>query len=241
MRTLAKILLIPAGIAAIAMLFQSCTKQFPIEQSVLIDLTEDSFLVKPDAQQHKKLFTGGNELWSGFNFRISAITDVVYNPVHEASIPPACELTSNRYSRKKQLKSFYSQVDSAFKTVLDTPPGKTRSSIYFPMAMEVNRLFKSRAQRKILVAYTDLMEHTSMVSFYDKNILNLIKNDPDSVRRILETEALLPDLSGIAIYFVYQPRNAAESMVFLTVSEFYRNWLESMGAKVVIGANFLGQ
>lgn len=242
MKTIAQIIFIIIGIIAVAMLFQSCTnEQYSVEQSVLVDLTEDSFLVKPNAEAHKKLFENNRGLFDGFRFRVMAITDVEYNPVYESSVAPTCELISNLYNRKKEMKVFYAKNDSAMKTVLETTAGKTKSSIYFPMVMELNRLSKANARRKILTIYSDLNEHTALVSFYDKKILNLLKSEPEAVRRILEAEVSLNDLSGIEIFFVYQPREAKESADFRTISAFFKNWLEEKGAKVSISGNLSSQ
>lgn len=225
------------GVIAISLFFQSCTGQpYSVEQSVLVDLT-DSFLAKPDVEMHRKLFEN-KDVWNGYRFRISTITDINYNAAQGADIAPDCKYLSNIFKRKKKMKIFYEEMDSAFASILQTPSGKTKSTVYFPMTLELSRLSKSEAQRKILTVYSDLMEHSSLVSFYDKKIVQMLKESPDSVKKVLETQISLPNLSGIDVYFVHEPRNAEESNVFFIVSGFFKKWFESQGAKVNIGANF---
>ncbi len=230
------------AIISSALLFSACNSGQTIsEQSVLIDQTEDTFLVKPDQSHHKNLFELKDDLWSGKRFRVIAINDVDFNPVFQAEILPACEYLSNYYKRKRELTNFYVEVDSALGKVLENSAGKTSSSIYIPLTMELNRLFQSKADEKTLVIYSDLMEHTSLISFYEKAVLKLMNTNPDSLRKILEQEGNLPDLSSIQIHIVYQPRDANESAVFRQVADFYQDWFESKGAKVNIGANLIGQ
>lgn len=238
MTTILKISLIPLGIIGIALLFQSCANpQVTIEESILVDKTEDSFQVVPEIEPHLKLFEENSNLWEGKRFRISVITDVGYTRFEEATMTPACEMLSSLPERRKESKAFREKMVMAMDTVNKLPAGKTKSVVFFPIGKELIRLTKSEAERKILVAYTDLFENTSQISFYDKKILDLLRTDSDSLKRILEIETPLPDLSGIEIYIVNEPRNTAESADFQTVSHFFRTWLESKNAKVTIGAS----
>ncbi|MBI4946488.1 MAG: hypothetical protein HY840_08820 [Bacteroidetes bacterium] len=219
--------------------FYSCnTNAYSVSETVMLDKT-DSFLAVPDSTAVRNSFHTSTDLWQGYEFRLLMLSDVDFNSVHEANLAPACEYISNYYDRTDESKMFLLKIDSAFEKVKSVPSGRNYSSLYLPIAVELKRLSESTAKRRILVVYSDLMENTSLISFYKSEKFQLIKTNPNSVRRILESEIPMPDLKGIEVYLIYQPQNNYDSELFREVSGFYKKWLESKGAKVNIGANLI--
>lgn len=239
MKTLTQILIIALLSIAAVFMFQSCSdNNYDTDASVLFDRT-DSFLARPDTNAIKKLFPMENSLWHGYRFHLMTLSDVDFNPTYEAEIAPACEYLSNLYGRKDEAQVFYKSIDSAFSKALAQPEGKPHSSLYIPLAIELKRLSQSTARRRMLAAYSDLMENTSVISFYKAGNFKLLKENPDSVKKIFENEIPLPNLSGIEIHFVYEPKDEQQNDLFRAVSGFYKAWLENKGAKVNIEANLI--
>ncbi len=225
----------------LSMLLVSCNNNntYSIEATVIVDQTEDTFLAKPDLNAIKQLFPADSDPWQGYYFRMLAITDVDYNPVFQAEIAPACEYLSNSYDRNDEVQKFFLEIDSAFQKTNAVPSGKTRSSIYIPLARELKHLSESTAKRRVLIVYSDFMEYSFLTDFYKKTMLEKMEDNPETIQQMLEKAAPLPDLKGIEIKIIYQPRNNAESKQFDIVSGFYKNLLESKGATVTIGANLI--
>lgn len=228
------------GLTASVLLY-SCEaeREYTVSVTVLVDQTEPGFLSQPEAGAIKTMFRSNDSLWQGFHLRLLALSDVDLNPAVQADLPPECQFLSNNYSRKDRVKKFSTDIDSSFEKILSAKPGKINSSIYSPLADELKRLSETKAKQRVLVIYSDLMEHSALADFYQKKQLQHLKTAPDSVRQELEKRTPLPVLTGITVHIIYQPRSAAENEQFHIVSEFYKGILEQKGAQVSIGANLV--
>jgi len=207
-----------------------------IEVSVLRDVTE-LHLSQPMANEILPLYGLDIQKWSGGDFHFANISDVSYNQTKEAHLTTANQWLSNEYDRTKQVKLFYSSITQILTDAQKDTIGRWHSSIYVPLANELNRLSQSTSKRRILLVYSDLMENDLSLSFYNKRTLSLLASNPGVVRKQLESIASLNNLSGIEIHLLYQPPNAESDMQFKIVSGFYKQLLESKGATVSISAN----
>lgn len=241
MKTTTTIIGITLLAIASSLLLYSCDmdNHYSVEESVLVDHTEDTFLAKPDKEAIKQGLDADKDIWQGYKYRMITITDVDYNPVYQAEILPDCEYLSNSYNRNDEVQKFFLEIDSAFQKTNDLTSGKMRSSIYIPLARELKHLSESTAKRKVLIIYSDLMEYSFLADFYKKTTLEKLENNPEVIEQILEKALPLADLKGIEVMIIYQPRNNTESRQFGIVSVFYKHLLENKGAKVTIGANLI--
>lgn len=211
------------------------------EYAVLIDQTDSTFTVPDTADVYSHLGLDTN-IWAGVNFTLARIKDVSYVP--HASIVLAKggnRLSSNQYARKRQAAAFKAKLADLFDSVRREAPGKPNSSIYLPVVHELTRLANSNAERKVLVVYSDLLENTPSVSFYDAQTFALLQSDPGKVQERLFAHAQLPDLTGIHVHLIYEPKDAGDDAVFQVVSGFYKKLLEEKGAIVSISANLTNQ
>jgi len=204
---------------------------------VFRDVT-DKYLAKPEASEILTFFNlsdGGN--WNGAIFRFSDLSDVSYNKSLEVRIDPANPWFSNEIERQKQIESF----DNAASTILNDAEkdsiGRNNSSIYLPIAGELNRLSQSKAQKRILIIYSDLMDNDLDVSLYSKNEFRELEQNPQSLRSVFEARQQLGDLTGIEVHFIYQPADVLQDKEYRIVSAFYQKLLEDKGASVTIEAN----
>ena len=115
--------------------------------------------------------------------------------------------------------------------------GYPRSSIYAPLVVEANRIARTKADLKAVIAYTDACENTSVFSIYDPIDRNLLMHHPEKVQELLAQYGKVDDLHGVTIYIIHSPLNDMDNENFSIMSRFYKSLFEDAGAKVCIGAN----
>jgi len=228
-------------LCAAGITFAALTYHLPPTTEVVLlrDVTE-SFIAQPNATEVLRLYNlSGDNRWNSAEFSFSSVTDVSYNPVSEIKIEAANEWLSNEPEREKEIKAFRNGVTAILARAAKDTIGKWHSSIYFPMTQRLIDLSKSNAEKRILLIYSDLMENTGGISFYNGKEFSLMKSNPDLLRNSLEKIQQLPSLAGIEVYMIYQPRSTEEDIQYKVVSDFYRNMLQRKGALVHVSANLL--
>jgi hypothetical protein len=208
------------------------------EVSVLRDVT-DRQLSQPQAGEIIPLFALNSHLWNGGIFRFANITDVSYMPAQEVCIGTANQWLSNRYDREKTIKGFTSQVTQILANTQHDSIGKMHSSVYMPIASELNRLSRSKSSRRILLVYSDLMENDVDYSFYNCKTLSQLKSNYALASLKFNQMMPLQNLVGIEVHLLYQPPTVESDGQYRIVSTFYQRLLESKGATVTISANFM--
>ncbi len=216
----------------------SCTSVKPTTTEIVIlrDITENS-LAKPKAVELNGLFDLSTNPNNGIDFSFENITDVSYNPVNEAKISSQNEWFSNELEREKEIKDFNNKVIRIINNSENDTYGKRGSSIYIPLIQKLNTLSKSKADRRILIIYSDLMENTYDVSFYNKNTRKQLRMNPELIIKQLNVSQPIENLKGIEVYIVFQPIDQLRDSKFKVVSKIYKQLLEDNGATVNISAN----
>ncbi|MCX6232936.1 MAG: hypothetical protein NTZ33_15510 [Bacteroidetes bacterium] len=225
----------------ILIIFTACSKinfkNQSTEISVIIDIT-DPLTAKPKSTEVISVINQKNNKWSGADFRLLYITNVSYNPMFEAKIESENEWLSNQFQRAEKIKKFYAEINTIISNTSNETIGKDNSAVYFTMAKELNRLSQSsKATTKLLLVYSDLMENTPKMSFYDNDTFDKTKTAPNTIQQYFETQQMLTNLNGIKVYLIFQPENMKQDEDYKVVSGFYKSWLESKGATVEITAN----
>jgi hypothetical protein len=224
---------------SIAILFIGCTatnQSITTNTVVLMDVT-DKFLSRPVVTNILKLYGFDKNQYNGGVFQLSDLTKVSFNEMQEVKVAKVNQLLSNQFQREKEIASFNEGVTDTISQAELTPAGENNSSIYYPVATALNELAQSKADKKYLLVYSDLMEHTPELSFYSKNTLKEVKEKPEVLRGYLESQLKLQSLSGITIYLLYEPKNSLEDEKFKIVSKFYSDLFESHGAVVIVTPN----
>lgn len=200
--------IIPIILLVIAVTIIACTSGNTGETEIVVirDIT-DIQLSQPKSEDITGLLDLDNSQWNGAKFRFVDITDVSYNRTYEASIKTEDQWMGNEFERQKKVKSFNAEISQILTNIEKEEIGKDNSSIYAPVARELNRLSQSTAQKKIMLVYSDLMENTDDLSFYDNSKLSLLKTNPDSIQKYFEAQVPLQKLDGIKIYLICQPAN----------------------------------
>ena len=207
------------------------------EYSVIRDLTDSAEVMPDEAALINDLGIDTN-IWNGINFSFFNVSDVSYTPHWRIAIARGGNrLASSEFTRKREIAAFKAKLSALLDSARSDTAGRTHSSIYLPVAEELVRLSNSNAERKVLILYSDLMENTPELSFYNPRTFADLGTSPDKVKSKLLAEAKLPDLTGITIHIVHEPKNAKDDATFRRVSEFFRQMFEAQGAEVSVSAN----
>lgn len=218
----------------------SCIKSTPpvtTEVGLLVDITSIQ-TIKPDTNEILSVFDlKGDKRWNGATFHYSEISDVSYNQISETKINTADIWSSNEIGRDKEIKNFKTTVLKILDNTEHNKTGKNNSAIYLPIARELNRLANSKAQKRILLIYSDLMENTIDITFYNKKQFQNLTTNPEAIQKQFEQLQVIQNLHGIEVHLIYQPIDSQSDKVFRIVSGFYKKLLENKGAKVKISAS----
>ena len=228
------------AVLGILILLTACTKlntkPDTTDLSYIVDIT-DTLMAKPKPEEAISLFNLNNNQWNGSDFKLQYITNVSFNPTYEAHLEPENEWLSNKFQRAVKVKKFYAEINKTISNTNAEAVGKDNSAVYFPIAKELNRLSQRKATTRILLIYSDLMENTDMLSFYNKWTFDQLKTKPEAIEQYFDTQMKLDNLNGIKIYLIYQPINTRQDEDYKLASGFYKKLFESKGATVEITAN----
>lgn len=202
---------------------------------VLHDVT-DSIIAKPDSAQ-LIAFLNASHKWDGISFTLSSISDVSISKTQKVFIPAQSRWLGNEIKRSRDLKAFYNSVEELLARSSGDVIGRKQTSVYLPIVTSLTSLVESPSNKKVLIVYSDLMENTNEVSFYDPQTLSELKSKPEVILDGLGASMHLPSLAGVDVVFVFQPHNSVEDASFRIVSGFYKSMLENKGAHVIITSN----
>ncbi len=202
--------------------------------SVIQDITDEQ-VAKPQFEEIESLFDFKNNQWDGAVFSYSTLTNVSLNQSLKITLKSQKLYTSNEFERSKDLDEFIKSI----KGILDKKSeiGKRNSSVYIPIVHALQLLKETKANKKFLLIYSDLMENDPGMSLYDAKLLQEMIDEPDSVLKRFEQKGILPELNGISIYLIYRPNSIESDARFQIVSTFYKHVFGQKGAQVYIRAN----
>lgn len=219
-------------------LITGCANSSPhtSETVVMRDLTS-THLAQPSAAEIIPFADLDSQIWNGAEFSYLNVSDVSLNPDRQTRIEVADQLRSNEFEREDAVAKFKNDIARIIENGQHDSIGREKSSIYIPVASQLNRLAASSATARTLFLYSDLMENESSLSFYDTRTYGLLASDPAKLKDRLAAQQPLADLSGITVYIIYQPETPKADDAFRRTSSLYRALLEEHGATVVIAAN----
>ena len=237
-------------IALISFLSQTCQEHkteviHSVQVNVLGDIT-DVHYVLPIAEPIQKLYDFDVDKNTEGFFRISTITDKHLNPAIEYHLLPGFVTEKNNtlddpYYRERLVRSFYDSIKNAIsnfdaKCLLDSSLKFTEC--FNTIAGELQLMKNSKAEKHILLVFSDLQENSDLFNCYSKANQELLRKQPDTVIELFNQTQLLPEnLLGFNIFFIYQPINRQSDKSFEAMVEIYKKLLVSRGASVKIQAD----
>ncbi|MFZ1424800.1 MAG: hypothetical protein WAS55_13335 [Saprospiraceae bacterium] len=215
---------------------QSSCKTLTSETIIILDLTEETF-THISINEYKIISSLNDNVFNGEVVRIQPITENGFNTVECHKIERvASSALGNEYQRRSELKKFYTSIDSSLQLLKQGRAKRNGSVIFKILSEELNHLNKSKADKKILIINSDLMEN-SFIDFTTSSNIERIRNNPNEIEKLLTDKYPVADLKGISIYIIYKPVNKWDSERFEIVSDFYKNLFESKGAIVNVSGN----
>jgi hypothetical protein len=216
-----------------------------VSVAVIVDTTDYRNII-PEADPLLELYRFDTALYTEAYFRLTTITDKSISPVSESYLESG-EKTEKRntrgipHFREGNISLFYETVRSCFHDFqnLDTALTLKHSECYRVIVQELTYLMNQPfSNEKILVVFSDLMENSDIVSFYDDESFAKITRDPQDLQNSFGIAQPLPgSLLGVRVYFVFQPRTREEDLQYRKVSSFFKTMLEEKGAIVTIQAH----
>lgn len=155
-------------------------------------------------------------------------TSVALNPIYKETIAGRSTLENEHaFTEARSI-----QIDSLWEAMmrsLDCSP-KSATYLYVSIQRLVQEVQAGDGSSQDLYIFTDGMEHSKISFFQSKQFIH----DPETVADHLEAAfGPLPDLSGIHITMIYQPK---ENGIALSGLEFFQWYFESKGATVILKA-----
>lgn len=182
-------------------------------------------------------YLGLNEgIWDGCYLEASTICEATYSPSYLHELPYKERIMENLQEREAEVFNFKKDIQASFDKVRPRGGGATGHSVIFSRIwVSAVKLHGMDYEHKWVICFSDLLEN-STVNFYDKRHLALLKSNPDSVEHMLMSSVQKDDISGVSILMVYKPKDYADNMRFVVISDFYKKVFEKYGADVQIQA-----
>ena len=110
-------------------------------------------------------------------------------------------LGQNPLDRQDEIKKFQSDFAASIKGMLSGLNwNKDKSKIYQNICRELNNLVKKEDNhKKMMIIFSDMLENSTLLSFYNTNTDALISQIEAFEKNTLSKDCLMPDLSAIEI------------------------------------------
>jgi len=177
--------------------------------------------------------------WPGRRFRYVPLTDMSISKVREFVLKPANQLLSNEIDRKKALEDFGYEIVEVISNAKSDTSGRDHSELYLPIARELERFVSGNNKGKDVYLASDLFQNSTWFSVYIEKDFKVLKDYPERIRNLFEEQAILPNLTGIRINIIYQPKSVEDDEMFKVVSGFWKALFESKSARVTISASLI--
>ena len=212
--------------------------------SVIPDIS-DSMACIPAADPILALYGFENNKDQEAHFRLILISDKKLNPAEEINIDDG--VTSEQKNenqetdyREQLVNAFYDEVRNTiadFRKHYIPCAALKHSECFATIAGELELLAGSKAAQRTLIIFSDLQENTDVFSCYTPQGQCLLQTNPEKVAKLLLQRCPLPDnLVGVTVYFVYNPCNRDQDIMFGEMVAIYKQLLHARGARIVIQA-----
>lgn len=198
--------------------------------SIVIDLTEeDSY--KPSAKEVLSYLEKGHPS-DGIELSLRYIGETRYAEKYRFVLPKGetgwLSNDDTRRTKRRMLLQNFKDTLSNYQNRLSL-----RSEIFRLVVDEANKLSELSGTRSILL-YSDLKEHSSLFSVYDKRQLQKLYKSPKLLASKFSKEVpIAKDLSGITIHILHQPK-LQDDQLFTALVALYQAVFEPRGASVIV-------
>lgn len=146
-------------------------------------------------------------------------------------------LARTEKDRDQEIEDFKYGIHSQIERIAKLKKGLEHTVVMENLCTHFNELSASKADKKAVVAMSDLLQNTEQLSFYN------YRNQPDHILDNYETLAakmdhlcLLPSLDNITLTVIFLPTEQTDKL-FQAGKIFWERYLESYGADVLFRPN----
>lgn len=248
MKTIHRNTLFPLFI--VVLLFFSCKTETPQNTSisVLIDVTDERFKDENFIDENLPKFLSLMKLdkesggYSGGEIKLSLINEVSDSKSKTIKIAVGENgmLGENPLNRRDDIKRFYNEVEQSFTSILGNADwGTNASKIYQKVTRECIKMHRTDADRKYLIIYSDMLENSSLFSFYGQNwkkqIEKMMTEPEETIELLAKKGPSLPDLSDFVIYIIATRTSGNDEKINLC-EQFWTTLFEFQGASVTFNS-----
>lgn len=229
-------------------LFLGCdkgAKETSTTISVILDIT-DPHQLHPVTETIIPLFQLNKNENNEAVFRFMPLTDRELNPITEFYLPLGSISENENNSddenyRKKQIIDFYDSIgkcvtEQNMLATVDTPLANSECFKTIVKELQWSNLHKSDST--VLLVYSDLDEHSSIFSVFNKDNRKQLDTNMGKVVRLFEENEIIPDhISSTTIIFIYNPKSRADDALYMKMVLLYKCIFEPRGVTIIVQAN----
>lgn len=204
----------------------------------VVDFTDTKILWQ-HAEQILPLFPLNVSPDIGCKFWLSAISDKQINPTFESELPNS-QITKqwnhagDAQFRKRCIIHFQDMVRADYQKLyqtFDTNRSCKYSECMAGISSALHFLQASQCSKKYLIITSDLMQKANWLNAY-----KLVANESAATlaNQLAKRAELPPNLRGVTIIFLFQPRNRSEDEGYSKMLDAYKLLLEPKGALIEV-------
>ncbi|MFD2565904.1 hypothetical protein [Pseudotenacibaculum haliotis] len=215
-------------------LFIGCDKHNPKTQylSTIIDLSEEGSY-KPTSKEILSYLKKGHHS-DGIEISLRYVSETRYAPKYQFVLQQGeVGWLSNEDTQRRKKRLLLKQFKDTLQSTLESQQPLQRSEIFRLVVDELEHLSKQKGKRTLLLV-SDIKEHSSLFSMYDKGQLQKLLREPMTLVELFQDHVVIPEnLSGITLHILYRPK-PEEDLGFTAMVALYRSLFESRGATVKV-------
>lgn len=217
----------------------SCNNDITITNAVvLIDETEpqDFHAEKTADFILQQLNLDTHEVYkNGVIVQVSTLSDIYTNTVNDVMLLPRgnpfSDVTVDRINHQADFRNDLIQV---LDTTYQYSEERLISKLYQPICETLNKLVNQSEGKKICIIYSDMLENTEFVSFYQyrKQPQQLLTDSTkETLFARLKDQCVLESLTGVELYVIHQP-DLRNDELYNSAKKFWRELLEPYGCQI---------
>lgn len=223
----------------------ACGTSEPNEAVILFDVTDPVTINNIEKEKitpyllEEVLELPDNVLQSqGLNITVSSIgsTSIQYTETAKLEVGGSF-LSRTEKTRKTDVGSFKEEVVADIETIAKPSKELDKTVLMQNLCGHLNALATSNAPKKAILIFSDMLENTPQLSFYN------YRNNPSQLLDHYETLAAkmdkicpLPALNNITVTIIYLPTEETDGL-FQASKTFWSKYLTGYGAEVIFSPN----
>ena len=168
---------------------------------------------------------------NSFDVTIYPLTDLKHNQEIRVILEKGNSVYSEvKKKREKAQQKFRDDLIQGIDQMKNEKSKKSSSQLVKPFCEKLQLLNNKQADKKIVILFSDLLEHNNKASFYNTKL--------NSIKKYIEKECHCGDLTGVAIYCSFQPKDTNTDEAFSVVEQAFKEFVEEANGEFFYVPNF---